>query len=113
MKRLSEELTIILDDSFKNGVIAKGYLEVVRSVQQKKAKLVVVGKDVDNEDMILEMKRLCNIYETPLVVELDKDLLGKLVRLDIPTGFVSIKIPGFNKLNFNHYLSSVAKVKNQ
>jgi ribosomal protein L7Ae-like RNA K-turn-binding protein len=109
----NNDLIDILEDSFKNGVVAKGYLEVVRSVQQKKAKLVIIANDVDNEKMILEIKRLCNIYETPLITQLTKMSLGKVVGLEIPTGFLSIKISGFDKDNFEKYLKFVAKAKNQ
>ncbi len=113
MKNNDKELIKLLEDSFKNGVMAKGYLEVVRSIQQRKAKLVVVGKDVNNKDMVLEIKRLCNTHETPLVVMLDRSVLGKIAELNIPTGFVSVKISGFNKTDFNNYINFVAKAKSQ
>lgn len=113
MRKNNRNLTKILEDSFKNGVIAKGYLEVVRSIQQRKAKLVVVGKDVDNMEMVQEIRRLCNVYEIPFIVELNKFQLGSIVGLTIPTGFLSIKVSGFNKTEFNNYLNFVAKAKSQ
>lgn len=107
--KLEEQLKQILIDARENGVLAKGYLEVVRSIQQKKAKLVIMAKDIDSEKMAIEIKRLCNIYETPAIVSLTKVELGKTIGLDINTGFVSIKIAGFNKKAFSEYFCSVAK----
>ena len=109
----NSNLIMILEDSFKNGMIAKGYLEVVRSIQQRRAKLVVVGEDVDNKEMIQEIRRLCNIYEIPFVKKLDKSQLGNIVGLNISTGFLSIKVSGFNKTKFDNYISHVAKAKSQ
>lgn len=93
-------LQTVLEDAVSNGVIAKGYLEVVRSIQQRRAKIVIAAKDIDNEKLLQEIKRLCNIYETKLIFGPNKQQLGKLIGLDINTGFVSIKIAGLNKKEF-------------
>lgn len=106
-------LAELLGDAFKNGVVAKGYLEVVRSIQQRKAKLVIIARDVDNEKMILEIRRLCNIHEIPAIVSLTKSVIGDLVGLDIETGFAVVKISGFDKEKFSRYLKFAAKAKSQ
>ena len=102
-------VTKVILDSKENGIVAKGYLEVVRSIQQRKAKLVVITKDVNNQNLVTEIKRMCNKYETPFISVLDKTTLGKNVGLDIDTGFASIKVSGFSKGDFKDLLDFVAK----
>lgn len=109
----NKQVTKILLDAKENGIVAKGYLEVVRSVQQRKAKLVIIAKDVDNQKLVLEIKRLCNKYEIPVLSALDKKNLGKNVGLDIDTGFASIKVSGFDKNGFQNLIYFVAKAKSQ
>ena len=113
MKNSDKKIANIIEDSFRNGLLAKGYLEVVRSIQQRKAKLVIIAKDVDNTAMVIEIKRLCNKSETPIVSELDKNTIGKIVGLEISTGFVAVKVSGFQKSKFSNYLDFVAKAKSQ
>lgn len=102
-------LQTVLEDTINNGVIAKGYLEVVRSIQQKKAKIVIVAEDIDKKKLLLEIKRLCNIYEVNLITGPSRQQLGKLIGLDIKTGFVSIKIAGLNKKGFFKLIKIAAK----
>lgn len=110
---ISKQVIKVLSDARENGIIARGYLEVTRSIQQRKAKLVIIAQDIDDPKMFLEMKRLCNKYETPLLSVLDKKGLGGYVGLDISTGFVSIKTSGFLKREFLNLINLVAKAKSQ
>lgn len=100
MSQKNALLQTVLENAVSNGVIAKGYLEVVRSIQQKRAEIVIAAKDIDNEKLLQEIKRLCNIYETKLIIGPSKQQLGRLIGLGINTGFVSIKIAGLNKKEF-------------
>ena len=106
---MAKQVTRILSDAKDNGIMAKGYLEVVRSIQQKKAKLVIIAENIDNQKLVLEIKRLCNKHEIPVLSNLNKRDLGKSVGLNIDCGFASIKISGLDKKGFQYLIQLVAK----
>lgn len=110
---MKKDLELIIQDARINGIIAKGYLEVVRSIQQHRAKLVVIAEDVDQEKLTLEIKRLCNIHQTPIISSFNRSDLGRIAGINIKTGFLSIKVVGFSKDSFLKFLKYIAKAKSQ
>jgi len=60
--------------------VVSGINEVVKSIETKKAKLVIIAGDVDPIELVLAIPALCRKMDTPYVIIKSKSRLGKIVR---------------------------------
>lgn len=94
--------------SAKNeGLIAKGVLEVVRAIETKKARIVVIAKDIELANLSKEVQILCNQHNIPFLVSLTRKEIGELVGVGVKTSFVAIIQPGLDRNRFYKFLSLI------
>lgn len=72
------------------GKIKKGVNEATKIVERGQAKLVVVAKDVNPQEIIMHFPALCEEKETPFVMVPSKEDLGAAAGLQVGTSAVVI-----------------------
>lgn len=95
-------------DAKEHGKIAKGMLEVIRSIQQRKARLVVAATDIQEPLLFQEIKTLCNRFDVALVAASTQHTLGKIIGIK-KTAFISVVQPGFDKESFIKLLAQFSE----
>ena len=87
-----EEKTIeILSKSEK---VKKGANEVTKSIERNSAKLVVLAKDVQPEEIVAHIPLICEEKNIPYTYVSSKEQLGKAIGLEVPTTAVAIIVEG-------------------
>lgn len=72
------------------GQIKKGTNEVTKSIERGIAKLVVIAKDVNPQEVIMHIPILCEEKKIPLVIIPNKEELGAAAGLQVGTSAVSV-----------------------
>lgn len=87
-----EEKTIeILSKSEK---VKKGANEVTKSIERNSAKLVVLAKDVQPEEIVAHIPLICEEKNIPYTYISTKEQLGKAIGLEVPTSAAAIIVEG-------------------
>ena len=74
----------------KTGKVKKGTNEVTKTAERGTAKLVVIAKDVNPQEIIMHLPVLCEEKEIPCVTVPSREDLGVAAGLDVSTGAVAI-----------------------
>ena len=78
----------------KTGKIKKGTNETTKALERNVAKLVVVAKDVNPQEIVMHLKPLCAEKEVPHVATATREELGVAAGLNVPTTAVAITQEG-------------------
>lgn len=78
----------------KTGKIKKGINEVTKIIERGQAKLAVLAKDTNPQDIIMHIPALCEEKNAPLVIVPSKDDLGGAAGLQVGTSAVVILVEG-------------------
>ncbi len=84
----------LLKKARETGFIAKGILETTRAIEKKTAKLVVIAKNVKPKKLISHLPNLCRVKNIPFVWVAQKEKLGKIIGLEIPSTSCAIVTEG-------------------
>lgn len=87
----------ILKKARETGFIAKGILETTRAVEKGTAKLVVIAKNVQPKKLISHLPNLCRYKNIPIFWVNQKEKLGRVVGLEIPSSTCAIVNEGETK----------------
>jgi len=74
----------------KTGKIKKGTNEVTKSLERGMAKLVVVAKDVNPQEIVMHLPALCEEKSVPLIPVPSKEELGAVTGLQVSAVSVAI-----------------------
>ncbi len=74
----------------KTGKIKKGTNEVTKVVERGIAKLVIIAKDINPQEIIMHFPALCEEKNIPLVIVPSKEELGAAAGLKVSTASVAI-----------------------
>ncbi len=74
----------------KTGKIKKGINEVTKIIERGQAKLVIIAKDTNPQEIIMHIPLLCEEKETKYVIVPSKEDLGAAAGLQVPTSAVAI-----------------------
>jgi len=74
----------------KTGKIKKGVNETTKVVEKAQAKLVLVAKDVNPEEVVMHLGPLCKEKNIPLVQVNSKEELGTVAGLSVSTASIAI-----------------------
>jgi large subunit ribosomal protein L7Ae len=72
----------------------KGVNEVTKSLERKKAKLVVIAEDVTPAEIVMHLPKLAQEKGIPCVFVESKEALGKAAGINGPTSSVAIEDTG-------------------
>lgn len=91
----------------KSGKIKKGTNEATKAVERGTAKLVVIAKDINPQEIIMHFPALCQEKDIPLVVVPSKEELGAAAGLPISTGAIAITQEGDAKTSIKEIVSKL------
>ena len=89
-KELQEKAYEAVEIAKKTGKLKKGVNEVTKVVERGQAKLVVIAKDVNPQEIIMHLPVLCEEKEIPFVYVSSREELGNSAGLNVPTASVAI-----------------------
>ena len=79
-----EDLVYKVLKKIKNtGLIGKGILETTRAVEKRKAKLIIIAKNVIPKTLISHLPTLCRQKNIPYIWVKSKEKLGKVLGLEV------------------------------
>ncbi len=77
-----------------SGTIRKGANEVTKSIERNLAKFVVIAGDVEPEEVVMHLPKLCDEKKIAYSYVSSKDALGKSIGLTVPCTAIAIEKEG-------------------
>ena len=90
-KEVKDKALEIVKVAKEKGKIRKGINEVTKSVERRKAKLVVIAEDVNPAEIVMHLPKLCKERNIPYVFVETKEALGKAAGLKVATSSVAVE----------------------
>jgi len=72
--------------------VVSGANQVIKAIESKRAKLVIIAGDVDPVELVVAIPTLCRKMDTPYVIIKSKSRLGKVVRRKTTTAIAVIDV---------------------
>ena len=98
-----------IETAKNTGKIKKGINEVTKILERGQAKLVVVAKDIDPQEIIMHIPPLCEEKGAPFVIVPSKADLGAAAGLGVGTSAVVIINEGDAKNIINDIIKQLGK----
>ena len=89
-KEIQEKAYEAVEIAKKTGKLKKGVNEVTKAVERGIAKLVLIAKDVNPQEVIMHLPVLCEEKETVFIYVSSKEELGTAAGLNVSTASVAI-----------------------
>ena len=93
-KEIIEKALEAVEIAKNTGKIKKGVNEATKVIEKGAAKLVLVAKDINPEEVTMHLSPLCKEKEVVLVIVPSKDELGTAAGLPVPCAAVAIVTEG-------------------
>jgi large subunit ribosomal protein L7Ae len=84
-----------------------GLSKITRSIEQKKAKLVLIANDVDPIELVVWLPALCKKMEVPYAIVKNKAALGRLARFKKASSIAFTNIKAEDKPTFEKLCATV------
>lgn len=94
----------------QSGKIRKGANEVTKSVEQGLATFVVIAADVEPEEVVVHIPKLCDAKKIAYSYVPSKLELGKSIGLNVPCTAIAVENAGSAQHNINDIISKVTGV---
>ena len=94
----------------QSGKVRKGANEVTKSVEQGLASFVVIAGDVEPEEVVIHIPKLCEAKKIAYSYVPSKLELGKSIGLNVPCTAVAIENAGSAQHNISDIISKVTGV---
>lgn len=88
-EELKKDIKSALKTAQETGKIKKGTNEVTKAVERSKAKLVLVGEDVEPPEIVMHLPMLCEEKKIPYAY-LPKEEIGKLAGIPVPCASICV-----------------------
>lgn len=89
-KETAERTYEIIEVARKTGKIKKGTNEVTKTIERGNAKLVVIAKNINPQEIIMHIPALCREKNIPVIEVPSKDELGAAAGLSVGTASVAV-----------------------
>ena len=96
-----------------NGKVRKGVNEVTKSIERKKAKLVVIAEDVNPAEIVMHIPKLCKEKGIPYAFVKTKEELGKSAGLKVGTSSIAIEDAGSSDALLSDVIKLLPKEKKE
>ena len=93
-KELQEKAYEAVEIAKKTGKLKKGVNEVTKAIERGIAKLVLIAKDVNPQEITMHLHALCEEKETTFVYVSSREELGTSAGLNVSTATVAITQEG-------------------
>lgn len=90
-QEVKDEALKVVSAAKDKGRVRKGVNEVTKSVERKKAKLVVIAEDVSPAEIVMHLPKLCKEKGIPYAFVPTKEALGKAAGLSVGTSSVAVE----------------------
>ncbi len=110
-KEDSEKVLDALEAVKESGNIRKGVNETTKAIERGIAKLVVVAKDVQPEEIVMHIPALCKEKKAPYIFVDSKEELGKAVGLEVSTASVAVVEEGRGKKNVDEVVERIKELQ--
>ena len=94
----------------QSGKVRKGANEVTKSVEQGLATFVVIAGDVEPEEVVVHIPKICEQRKIPYSFVPSKLELGKSIGLNVPCTAVAVESAGTAQHNISDIISKVTGV---
>ncbi len=94
----------------QSGKVRKGANEVTKSVEQGTATFVVIAGDVEPEEVVVHIPKICEAKKIAYSFVPSKLELGKSIGLSVPCTAVAVENAGSAQHNINDIISKVTGV---
>src|SRR5208283_2875446 len=94
----------------QSGKVRKGANEVTKSVEQGLASFVVIAGDVDPEEVVIHIPKLCEQKKIPYSYVPSKTDLGKSIGLNVPCTAIAVENAGSAEHNIKDIISKITGV---
>jgi large subunit ribosomal protein L7Ae len=94
----------------QSGKVRKGANEVTKSVEQGLATFVVIAGDVEPEEVVVHIPKICEQKKVAYSYVPSKLELGKSIGLNVPCTAVAVENAGSAQHNINDIISKVTGV---
>ena len=94
----------------QSGKVRKGANEVTKSVEQGTATFVVIAGDVEPEEVVVHIPKICEAKKIAYSFVPSKLELGKSIGLNVPCTAVAVENAGSAQHNINDIISKVTGV---
>ena len=110
-KEDSEKVLDALEAVKESGNIRKGVNETTKAIERGIAKLVVVAKDVQPEEIVMHIPALCKEKKAPYIFVESKEELGKAVGLEVSTASVAVVEEGKAKKQVDELVERIKELQ--
>ncbi|MGC8585943.1 MAG: 50S ribosomal protein L7Ae [Candidatus Micrarchaeia archaeon] len=94
----------------QSGVVRKGANEVTKSVERGLASFVVIAEDVEPEEVVMHIPKICEQKKIPYSYVPSKLDLGKAIGLNVPCTAIAVENPGKAEPSIKDIISKVTGV---
>ncbi len=88
--RVLEQQNAFLEKARKNGKIKIGVNEATKAVERGIAKLVVIAKDVEPQEIVMHLPLICREKSVPYTFAESKKSLGEKAGIEIATAAIAV-----------------------
>lgn len=96
----------------ETGTIRKGANEVTKSIERNLAKFVIIAVDVQPEEVVLHIPKICEEKKIAYSYASSKDELGKSIGLNVPCTAIAIEKEGESKDKIKEIISLISGKSN-
>ena len=109
-KDVAEKTYEALQLAKQSGVVRKGANEVTKSVERGLASFVVIAEDVEPEEVVMHIPKICEQKKIPYSYVPSKLDLGKAIGLNVPCTAIAVENPGKAEPSIKDIISKVTGV---
>ena len=110
-KEDSEKVLDALEAIKDSGSIRKGVNETTKAIERGLAKLVVIAKDVQPEEIVMHIPALCKEKKAPYIFVESKEELGKAVGLEVSTASIAVVEEGRGKKQVEEIVEKIKELQ--
>jgi len=110
-KEMEDRILRVIETAKNTGKIKKGTNETTKAIEKGIAKLVIIAKDVEPEEIIMHLPTLCDEKKIPYVYVSSKMELGRAVGIDVASASVAIVELGEAKNIIEDIVKKVEELK--
>ncbi|MBU1120308.1 MAG: 50S ribosomal protein L7Ae [archaeon] len=110
-KELKEKQLDLIEKIAKSGKIKIGVNETTKAVERGKAKLVVIGEDVNPKEIVMHLPLLCEEKNIPYTYADKKEQLGEKTGIQVGTAAIAVIEEGNAKKELEEVIKRLTALK--
>jgi large subunit ribosomal protein L7Ae len=112
-EEVQEKVLQLFEIARNTGKIKKGTNETTKAVERGQAKLVAIAENVNPEEIVMHLPKLCEEKKVPYIFVKTKEELGKACGIEVSAATACIIEVGEGKKLYDEILEWIRKNTNQ